>query len=53
MSVKPDVSAPLYNALKGCLQNSDKEGAIELYDELLRLGCSVGEILNAIDRSPR
>jgi hypothetical protein len=52
MSVNPDVATRLYDALKECLRNSDKEGAIEIYDELLRLGCSVREILNAIDRIP-
>jgi hypothetical protein len=52
MSIRLDVSAHLYDALKECLRKSDQEGAIEIYEELLRSGCSVGEILNAIDRIP-
>ena len=52
MSVKPDVSAHLYDAFKECLRNSDMESALKLYYELFRLGHPVGEILNALDRIP-
>jgi hypothetical protein len=50
---EPDGSAYLYSALKERLQNSDKQGAIELYEELLRSGRSVGEILNTVGHIQR
>src|SRR3954470_21908905 len=48
MAIKPDVAAHLYSVLKERLQNSDKQGEIELYYELLSSGHSVGEILNVV-----
>jgi hypothetical protein len=48
MANEPDVPAQLYRTLHERLQNSDKEGAIELYYELLSSGHSVGEILNGV-----
>ena len=35
MANEPDVPSQLYRALNERLQNSDKEGAIEVYYELL------------------
>src|SRR3954447_26886538 len=48
MSTEPQVSADLYSALKERLRTGDKQDEIELYCELLSLGHSVGEILNAV-----
>ena len=45
---EPDAPAQLYRSLNERLENSDKEGAIELYYELLSSGQSVGEILNGV-----
>jgi hypothetical protein len=47
-SMERTVSAHLYGVLKERLQNSDKQGAIDLYYELLSSGHSVGDILNAV-----
>jgi hypothetical protein len=49
MAQEPDGPAHLYHALSDRLQNNDKDGAIELYYELLSSGHSVGEILNGVD----
>jgi hypothetical protein len=44
-----EASTHLHDALKERLQNSDKQGEIELYYELLSSGRSVGEILNTVN----
>src|SRR3954451_16640081 len=44
-----EMPAHLYHTLNERLQNSDKQGEIELYYELLSAGHSVGEILNGVD----
>lgn len=48
MAKEPSIPVHLYRALNKRLETSDKEGAIELYYELLSSGHSVGEILNGI-----
>jgi hypothetical protein len=48
MANEPDAPAQLYRSLNERLEHSDKEGAIELYYELLSSGRSVGEILNGV-----
>ena len=48
MANEPDAPAQLYRSLNERLENSDKDGAIELYYELLSSGRSVGEILNGV-----
>src|SRR6188472_927924 len=52
MSTEPDVPAHLHGELKDCLQNNNKEDAIEIYYKLLSLGHSVGEILTTVDGIP-
>src|SRR3954452_19712958 len=49
MSAEPDVPAHLHGVLKDCLQNNNKEDAIEIYYKLLSSGHSVGEILTTMD----
>ena len=48
MSTEPDVPAHLHGVLKDCLQNNNKEDAIEIYYKLLSSGHSVGEILTTV-----
>src|SRR3954453_18689487 len=48
MSTEPDLPAHLHGVLKDCLQNNNKEDAIEIYYELLSSGHSVGEILTTV-----
>src|SRR5687767_2810947 len=44
----PEPSPELYDQLKNRLQTHDKEGAIELYYQLLSAGRSVGEIISSV-----
>jgi hypothetical protein len=48
MSAEPDVPAHLHGVLKDCLQNNNKDDAIEIYYKLLSSGHSVGEILTTV-----
>ena len=48
MSTEPDMPAHLHGVLKDCLQNNNKEDAIEIYYKLLSSGHSVGEILTTV-----
>ena len=48
MSMERDVTAHLYDVLKERLQNSDQQGVIDVYYELLSSGHSVGDILSAV-----
>jgi hypothetical protein len=48
MANEPEAPAQLCRSLNERLENSDKEGEIELYYELLSSGRSVGEILNEV-----
>src|SRR3954470_23124781 len=48
MSAEPDVPAHIHGVLKDCLQNNNKDDAIEIYYELLSSGHSVGEILTTV-----
>ena len=48
MSIQPSLSEHFYIVLKERLQNNGKQDEIDLYYELISLGYSVGEILNAV-----
>ena len=47
----PEPSPDLYDQLKNRLRAHDKEGAIEMYYQLLCAGHSVGEIISAVPLS--
>ena len=49
MANELEMPAHLYRTLNERLRNSNKQGEIELYYELLSAGHSVGEILNGVD----